>query len=76
MKSVVVSRDSILRHPDGRTTVCIVNQDKTVSERLVKTGLSFDGYVAIKDGLESNTTIVVQGNESLREGQMISIQQD
>ena len=75
-KSVVVSRDAILRHPDGRTTVWIVNQDKTVSERLVKTGLSFDGYVAVTEGLDANVTIVVQGNESLREGQMISIHQD
>ena len=74
--AVVVSRDAILRHPDGRTTVWTVNQDNTVSERLVKTGLSFNGYVAVKEGLESNMTIVVQGNESLREGQMISIQQD
>ncbi|NNJ92702.1 MAG: efflux RND transporter periplasmic adaptor subunit [Gammaproteobacteria bacterium] len=76
MEAVVVSRDAILRHPDGRTTVWIVNQDNTVSERLVKTGLSFNGYVVIDQGLEANITIVVQGNESLREGQKISIKKD
>lgn len=76
VNAVVVSRDAILRHPDGRTTVWIVNQDNTVSERLVKTGLSFNGNIVIREGLEINKTIVVQGNESLREGQMISIQQD
>jgi len=75
-KAVVVLRDAILRHPDGRTTVWIVNQDKTVSERLVKTGLSFNGYIVIEEGLEMNERIVLQGNESLREGQMISIKQE
>ncbi len=53
-KAVVVSRDAILRHPDGRTTVWIVNQDKTVSERLVKTGLSFKGYIVIEEGLKAS----------------------
>lgn len=75
-ESIVVSRDAILRHPDGRTTVWIVNQNKKVSERLVKTGLSFNGNVVIKEGIKNNVMIVVQGNESLREGQTITIQQD
>jgi len=75
-KSIVVSRDAILRHPDGRTTVWIVNQDNSVSERLVKTGISFNGSVVIKEGLKNNVQIVLQGNESLREGQIITIQQD
>jgi membrane fusion protein, multidrug efflux system len=75
-KSIVVSRDAILRHPDGRTTVWIVNQDRSVSERLVKTGLSFNGNVVIKEGLQHNVMIVLQGNESLREGQKVTIQQD
>jgi len=75
-KSVVVPRDAILRHPDGRTTVWVVNQDNSVSERLVKTGLSFNGNVVLKEGLNANVMIVVQGNESLREGQKITIQRD
>lgn len=75
-KAVVVSRDAILRHPDGRTTVWIVNQNNTVSERLVTTGPSFNGNIVIEQGLDANVSIVVQGNESLRESQMISIQQD
>lgn len=73
-KGVVVSRDAILRHPDGRTTVWIVNQDNTVSERLVTTGASFNGNIVIEQGLDANVSIVVQGNESLRENQVISIQ--
>lgn len=75
-KAVVVSRDAILRQPDGRTTVWMVNQDMTVSERLVKTGLSFNGNVVIEEGLNTNVKIVVQGNEALKEGQMILIKQD
>lgn len=75
-KAVVVSRDAVLRHPDGRTTVWVINADKTVSERLVKTGLSFNGNVVIDKGLNSDVTLVVQGNESLRERQTISIRQE
>lgn len=75
-KAIVVSRDALVRHPDGRTTVWIVNHEKAVTERLVKTGLSFNGNVVIEKGLEANVTLVVKGNESLKEGQQISIQQD
>ena len=75
-EAVVVSRDAILQHPDGRTTTWIVNEDKTVSERLVKTGLSFNGNVVIVEGLDDGVRIVLQGNESLREGQAVSIQPD
>ena len=75
-KALTVSRDAILRYPDGRTTVWVVNPDKTVSEKLVKTGLSFDGNVVIHEGIKIDDTIVLEGNESLRDGQTISIQQE
>ena len=75
-EAVVVTRDAILQHPDGRTTIWVVNQDKSVSERLVKTGLSFNGNIVIEEGLDADVSIVVQGNESLREGQLISIHKD
>ena len=75
-KAVTVSRDAILRHPDGRITVWVVNKDLSVSERLVNIGLSFNGNVVINQGLEAGEKIVVQGNESLREGQVIAVKQE
>lgn len=76
-RGVVVSRDAILRYPDGRVTVWVVNQGTettTVSEQPVKVGHSFDGKVAITEGLTSGAMVVVQGNESLQEGQTVLVQ--
>lgn len=75
-RRVVVSRDAVLRHPDGRTTVWIVelnDGDATVSERNVQTGLAFDGLITIRDGLEAGSTVVVEGNEALQHGQAVTI---
>jgi len=73
---VVVPRDAILRYPDGRVTVWIVEgqgEGSKVSERQVKTGLSFDGMVSIDEGLEVGAQVVLEGNESLRNGQNVII---
>ena len=75
-REVVVSRDALLRHPDGRITVWVVEGDgptATVREQRVETGLAFDGRVAISTGLEVGTRVVVEGNEALQQGQQVSI---
>jgi len=75
-RAVVVSRDALLRHPDGRITVWVVEgggATATVRERRVETGLAFDGRVAILSGLEVGTRVVVEGNEALQQGQQVSI---
>lgn len=76
-EGVVVSRDAILRYPDGRVTVWVVEPDSepaTVSEKRVTTGHSFDGLVTIREGIEAGDVIVVRGNEALQEGQQVRIQ--
>ena len=75
---VVVSRDALLRHPDGRVTVWVVESDAepvTVSERLVQTGLAFDGRVVVTEGLDAGMHVVVEGNEALRPGQSVIIRE-
>ena len=75
-QGVVVSRDALLRYPDGRVTVWVVNQKgdaATVSEQAVKVGHSFDGQVSIPQGIQAGMVVVVQGNESLQEGQTVRI---
>ena len=75
-RAVVVSRDALLRHPDGRITVWVVEGDgptATVREQRVEVGLAFDGRVAIRSGLEVGTRVVVEGNETLQQGQQVSI---
>lgn len=77
-QGVVVARDALLRHPDGRITVWVVQDqgsDITVSERQVQTGLSFDGRVVIHSGLEPDVRVVVEGNEALQQGQRVSVRE-
>jgi RND family efflux transporter MFP subunit len=76
-QGVVVSRDAILRYPDGRVTVWVIDPDSeppTVTEKRVTTGHSFDGLVTIREGLEAGEVVVVRGNESLQEGQQVRVQ--
>ena len=73
---IAVSRDAILRFPDGRITVWVVDtagDAPSVREQVVLTGSEFEGVVEITDGLKSGDLVVVRGNETLQEGQAVSI---
>lgn len=76
-EAVVISRDALLRHPDGRITVWVVESgdgaERKVAERVVTIGLSFDGLVEVRTGLEAGEQVVVEGNESLRNAQTVNI---
>lgn len=77
-QGVVVSRDALVRYPDGRITVWLVDDSQdtpTVTERRVDTGLAFSGQVEITEGLEPGARIVLQGNEVLQDGQTVRIQE-
>lgn len=74
--SVVIPRDALLRHPDGRITVWVLpdgGDQGAVSERQVEIGLTFDGRVEVRDGLAAGETVVVRGNEALRDGQQVRV---
>jgi RND family efflux transporter MFP subunit len=78
-RGVVVSRDALLRHPDGRVTVWTLEgsgPEATVTERQVQTGLSFDGLVVIRSGLDFASRVVVEGNEALQEGQQVMVREE
>lgn len=73
---VVIHRNALLRYPDGRVTVWVVEENDgqfSVSEKQVETGLSFNGRINITSGLDANALVVIEGNESLREGQAVSV---
>lgn len=75
-KSLVVPRDALIRHPDGRTTVWEVENTEGATrarERRVETGLTFGGEVEIRSGLDAGSRVVVKGNEALNPDQKISI---
>lgn len=75
-KGIAVSRDAILRFPDGRVTAWIVDSRDgvpVVHEQVVRTGLEFEGYVEISAGLAEGDRVVTRGNEALQEGQTVKI---
>lgn len=76
-RGLVVSRDAINRYPEGRTTVWIAepgDEDTwTVREKRVRLGESFEGRVAVTEGLEAGQRVVIRGNESLSEGIKVQI---
>lgn len=75
-EGLVVSRDALLRQPDGRITVWLVEPNGSahrVRERRVEIGISFDGVTEIRSGLKKGDRIVVRGNESLSEGQKVEL---
>ena len=75
-RDVAVSRDALIRYPDGRVTVWVLQDDgnkMSVTERRIEIGLAFDGLVQVLSGLEAGERVVVRGNESLREGQTVRL---
>ncbi|WP_162175178.1 efflux RND transporter periplasmic adaptor subunit [Fodinicurvata fenggangensis] len=75
----VIPRDALIRYPDGRTAVWTVEDGEDglrASERLVETGLAFDGQLQIREGLEAGERVVVEGNEGLRPGQAVRLDED
>jgi len=77
-KAEVVPRDALIRYPDGRTTVWVAAVDGdhyAVTERLVKTGLGFDGVIEIVEGLSVGERVVTRGNESLQPGQQVRLRE-
>ena len=64
------SKYRVLVLPDVPT---MTPETLAVIERLVKTGLSFDGVIEILEGLNEGERIVTRGNESLQPGQQVRI---
>ncbi|MAC98757.1 efflux transporter periplasmic adaptor subunit [Pseudomonas abyssi] len=75
-QGVAVSRDALLRHADGRVAVWrVVNEEGQwrAREQQVEPGLAFDGLIELREGLQAGEQVVVEGNESLREGQLLNV---
>ena len=76
---VAVSRDALIRYADGRNTVWVTEPGDgriVVRERIVQTNLEFDGLIEVSSGLKAGERVVVEGNESLRDGQAVHILDD
>ena len=75
-KSVRIPRDAIVRFPDGSAKVWMVKEEGgalEVRSRLIRTAGALGESAEVIEGLEGGETVVVRGNEGLREGQKVRI---
>lgn len=74
-----VPRDALIRRPDGSVSVWLARQtDDTwqAFEQRVEIGSSYQGEVAVNEGLSAGDRVIVVGNERLEEGQSVSLIDD
>lgn len=75
-EGVVLPRDALLRYPDGRISVWVLDRSGErlrVREHQVELGLSFADRVEIRTGVEAGAEVVVEGNEALQDGQAVRL---
>ncbi len=66
----VVSQAAILEDRNGRY-VLVVNDQGQVEQRSVTTGATIGSFLAIENGLTAGETIIVQGLQKVRPGQLV-----
>jgi multidrug efflux system membrane fusion protein len=69
---IVIPVAAVQRGSDGNF-VFVVSPDKTVSQRQVTLGVQEGDNVAITQGLKAGDTVVVEGNDRLRDGAQVNI---
>lgn len=68
--ALIVPSAAIQRGPQG-AFVFVMQPDKTVSMRAIKTGVTQEGETAVLTGLTAGDLVVVEGTERLRDGSKV-----
>ena len=74
--AVSIPRDAAVRYPDGTVKVWVVtstDEGAKVASRTIRTGGSLGETIEVLEGLSGGETIVLKGNEGLREGQAVAV---
>jgi multidrug efflux pump subunit AcrA (membrane-fusion protein) len=69
---VSIPEDAVVENR-GTTVVYVVLEEQAVSMREIAAGVSVDGEVEIKSGLESGEVVVVQGQQFLTDGAAVRV---
>jgi membrane fusion protein (multidrug efflux system) len=67
-KNAVLIPQKAVRELQGQLQVGVVNPDKTVDIRTVKTAQKLDDLVIIEEGLKPGELVVVEGTQKLKQG--------
>lgn len=68
-----ISRDALLKHPDGGYSVFVIEDEKTARRRDVDVLRHTGDTVLIRDGVSDGEPVVVRGNELLRDGDEVEV---
>ena len=69
--ALVVPESSLVMREDQKT-VFVAAADNTVQQRILTVGFVEDGWVEVLDGIQEGETIVVAGQNKLRDGVQIT----
>ncbi len=72
--AIIVPSAAIQKNPQG-AFVFVMNTDKTVSMKQVKTGISQGGETSVIEGLAVGELVVVDGAERLRDGSKVEVKE-
>jgi len=75
-EALQLPRDATIRYPDGRSTVWVITESDgqfIASEQQIQLGRSISNQVIVRTGLNPGSIVVVVGNETLQEGQVVQI---
>ncbi|UTF60618.1 efflux RND transporter periplasmic adaptor subunit [Gilvimarinus sp. DA14] len=69
---VMIPSDALLRQPDRRYSVFVVEQNRA-KRQSVEIGQRVNGHIEILSGLEVGQSVVTEGNELLQDGQTVEV---
>jgi RND family efflux transporter MFP subunit len=73
-KVLVVPRDALVLRPEG-ISVFIVDEEKKAQQIMVTTGIDAGEEIEVNGDLKDGDTVIIRGNERIRSGQTVSINQ-
>lgn len=71
--AVLLPQSAIMRTPQGKTQVYIVNQDKKIEVREIKTEGTVDGKWLVTEGLKTGDHVVVMGGAKVKPDQVVEM---
>jgi len=74
--STVINKDALIRYSDGRTSIWLVESEGNqtlAKQQFVNVTYRFGDFIAIEERLPETTQIIVRGNESLNDGDKVTI---
>lgn len=75
-KAATVAMPEAIKPGLDGTYAYLIQADNRVEARIVKTGLSVDGWTIIEEGLKPGDQIVLEGHIKLKPGSLVSLQEE